>query len=136
MVDDEGNLLIIDLAGFFSWKELSELWAKRPKGLTVKAAIEQKFGPKRAKILQKFVATSEMPSWVFQSFSPVYLDRITDGAAYIQSLSELERDDKIDRRIEIKRLAWEYSEDTQDGVKTEPLSVYLDRVLKTITHPQ
>lgn len=143
MLDDHGNLMIVDLAGFFSWKELSDIWTKRPKGLTIQAAIHHQFGPKRGQLVQRFIEnfeveefSSEIPSLVYRNFSPSYFDRITDGAAFIQSKSTLDRDDKIDRRVDMKRMAWEYSEDAQDGVETGPLSAYFDELLIKMTNPE
>lgn len=136
MMTADNQLMIIDLAGFFSWKELSDLMQKKARGVTTDQCIGQQYGPKRAAILKRFLEAipSSVPGWVIDHFSTFYLDRATEAIVYIQSKTDSERDDKIERRVRIKKMAWEYSEDTMDGAETAPLSEYFDKLSEELNN--
>lgn len=67
----------------------------------------------------------------FQSY---YLNSITEMCIYLISKSDLNRQDKINIRAEIKKIAWNSEEDLDEGKKVE-FDAYLDELINTLQTP-
>jgi serine/threonine protein kinase len=182
MLDNDSNVMIIDLASFFTLEEVEAfLYSK----LTSYTAYQTPAGdeepsilplePLRVAKLEKFfydhpdvlqqitqvfterealnsmkakktmeysknaaiLATAKSPpkatystSIDFSPFEANYFDRITDICINLISKSKGNRDEKITMRTNIKKIAWNYEEDRNDGIHL-PFATYLDQLLNT-----
>jgi hypothetical protein len=60
-----------------------------------------------------------------------YFDRITEICSKLISKSNTNREEKIEMRANIKKIAWNYEEDMEDGTCL-PLITYLDLLMQTL----
>lgn len=68
------------------------------------------------------------------NLSPVqanYFDRITEICIKLISISDTNREEKIEMRANIKKIAWNYEEDMEEGISL-PLMTYLEKLLHTV----
>ena len=163
MLDKTSDLMIIDLASFFSWEELSLLFKKdrQQRSLdtdTMNARIDLQFALNRAKKLKQFlrenpqlldklhrakqkkarsvISGDETQDRDFEQFKAfifsMNFERITEVCIDIIGKSDLSKEEKIEMRVKIKKLAWNFSEDVQDGLISPSIKFYLDELVSIL----
>lgn len=74
--------------------------------------------------------TQKIRQTILDIYFPYHFDRITNICVGVLSKTDLSKEEKIDHQTKIKRLAWSYLYDAEDGIH-EPIETHLDR-LKSI----
>jgi hypothetical protein len=126
MIDGQSDLKMIDLAGFFSWKELYDWFYPNQRLESTNQASS-----KKAKILNRvFREQPEMErklrlslkqhitgkyDQLIKYYIPNYFESLTEMIRHILSKSDLQRNEKVYLYGEVKKIAWGYSEDAADG---------------------
>ncbi len=147
MFDQDANLMVIDVAGFFNWLELFEIFYKSPKNFPNKEKFINRFGPKKAKILEQFIkenpnlidkinkekklqskSTTNDFEFLKNIFTPAYFNDITEIIADIHSKSTMDSGEKVNLRSQVKQIAWKLLEDDADQIPIEPLENYFEKL--------
>lgn len=154
MLSDSSDVMIIDLASFFSWQELmgyvkEESEEVEKKGLVVesdivrKKKIEEFFAKNSALYLElkkifslnarAIAGDEEKVERAKLYFHAFYFDRITSAAIGIVDKSNLDKETKLALKTDIKRLSWSFEEDSEDGLSTlSSLEEYVDELLSAV----
>jgi serine/threonine protein kinase len=139
MLDEAADAMIIDLASFFSWEELSDHANKKNSSAT-KKGLKAPQNTLRKKKLDKFFANNPKLLQVLQEthslktkglpaekeqiekakllYHPYYFDRMTEAVVHIIAKSDFDKEKKLTMRAEVKKLSWSYKEDSEDGLTT------------------
>ena len=143
MVDQSNNIKIIDLASFFSVDEMTTFakqqspnQSEQEKGYPIKDNKMHKFFGKNPQLLTKM--QEKKPSKQ-QDFDQVqfgymlsyYFNTLTDFCASILSKSDMTREEKFELRAQIKKVAWAYTEDIEDGLNVS-IDDYFDQLTTTL----
>ena len=102
------------------FKQLQQIYEKNlqqasNKGMTKKADVE----------------ADQLDQQILQPLHAYYFNWITEICLELLLKSNLDRQTKIDLRIDIKKIAWNYQEDINEG-KKEALNSYLDELSQLI----
>ncbi len=131
MLTSEADTMIVDLASFFSYDELFVFFNGANEK---KAMVQKKPLGKREKKLKQFLSDNPKLAQKLQNINQMvpksveidhenefmltflvyYFERITEVCNEIIAKSNLSRDEKTEIRIDVKKIAWEYSEDIRD----------------------
>lgn len=84
-----------------------------------------------AKSLKKSKTFTSSASVDLTPFQAHYFDRITEICLSLISKSEGNRDEKIEMRASIKKIAWNYEEDRIEGIDL-PFPTYLDQLFNSV----
>lgn len=155
MINDDSDAIIIDLASFFSWQELigyvkeksSSLEQKRfgVQNDVIKNQKLEKFFASHTELFEKLQRMDSLQTRQFTTndvkaeqakilFTPYYSDLITDAVASIIQKSSLQKDTKLSKMAEIKKLTWSLQEDSEDGLtKTGSLDEFIEELHHIIT---
>ncbi|MEM1283512.1 MAG: protein kinase [Chlamydiota bacterium] len=156
MLDDKSDAVIIDLASFFSWNELVK-YANKDSNSSKKKAIAVHADLIREKKLDAFFkqhpkilnALKKDTSLLSKSkpendqriedtkllYHPYYFDKITEAVVSIIGKSTLEKEEKLAIRAEVKKLAWSFKEDSEDGLNTsETIDQAIDELLEILNN--
>lgn len=163
MLTHDNRVKIIDLAGFFTWEELAVVFRWKefseaegdslPKENAEEKVLEKKieglFAPKRAAILKRFFkknpqakemihlavqkndkqSLAKLQKWL----SPFYINEVTESPVFLLSRSEVDKENRIEQRIRLKKVAWDFLEDTEDGTPTAPVDDYFERAKEAVS---
>ena len=153
MLNKSYELMMIDLASFFTFDEIHEYFSTRvvkkgfsnTEGKQIKDLKIEQFFSKNAELFEKMQeiyeneALSEVKmkrkarDRLLLSYLTYYFDKITDACVQIILRSDLDRNSKINFRTKIKRSAWSYEEDVDEEVD-QPILHYLHE-LKQLSKP-
>lgn len=136
MFNKTADAMVIDLASFYSWDELVE-YVLEKNGMAAKKGLQHQAKDKKLEaffalhphLLQQLQkASTAKPKGIWEEDSEIeevklsyhvyYFDRITDAVASIIIKSDLNKEKKIAIKAEIKKLAWGFKEDYEDGNTT------------------
>lgn len=151
MLNQDFEIMVIDLASFFNFDEIHDFFStkvikkapeKTQEKMIKEMKIEQFFSKnpllfeKLHKIYQEHdLEDIEMKRKVHDhlllSYLTYYFDRITEVCVQIVLRSDLGRDERMNLRTKIKRAAWNYDEDADEGID-QPLLYYIQK-LKQLT---
>jgi len=175
MISSETDVMVIDLASFFSIAEISTFVKKtsylstsRYHSITQKLAqirretqiqnptknvkvseeklqrfflhhpelyneIQQLQQSRKSKIANYLISLSSKTtspthfSYIERFLGNYYLDKITDLCVTILRKSTITREERMDWRVRLKKISWNYQEDIDEG-KIQPVHVYLDQL--------
>lgn len=147
MLTQNYELMIIDVASFFTFDEIHEFFSTRvvKKGVYMdeekhikELKLEQFFckNPELFEKMQKIYEEHEVSEVTMKhkgrdrlllSYLTYYFDKITDTCVQILLRSDLKRNDKIKLRSKIKLSAWSYEEDVDEEID-QPLLHYLQEL--------
>ncbi|MEI8124409.1 MAG: hypothetical protein WCG42_01485 [Parachlamydiaceae bacterium] len=81
---------------------------------------------------EKETDKEESESTDFAPLHSSYFESVSEIVGDLVNKSNLPRQDKIELRAEIKKLAWNYQEDVEEGQKI-PISTYLNLLVETLS---
>lgn len=154
MLTDSLDTMVVDLASFYSFDEVLAL-AKNlnQKGNAIEKAIHKnnfheeklhKFFQQNPDILSKI--QEEMNNTViakgpslendqYKIMMPMLsynLERISELCIHLINRSDLDRETKINLFVSIKKLAWNYAEDTDEDLVI-PVDLYLEQLVEVLS---
>jgi len=107
MLDDNENIIIIDLASFFTLEEVTNI----------------------------SLAQNELQHWNQEfdigKFYVMYFEKVADFCTDILLKANFLRDEKINIKIEIKKIVWSHMEDFEEE-QMKPIDFYFDKLIETI----
>lgn len=147
MLNKSFEIMIIDLASFFTFDEIHEFFSTRvvKKGPYAKEEkqikelkIEQFFS-KNTQLFEKLkkiyqdhelsdvIMKRKARDYLLLSYLTYYFDKITDACVQIFLKSDLNRNSRVNLRTKIKRFAWNYEEDAEEEID-QPILYYIQEL--------
>lgn len=148
MLDDSGQIKVVDLASFFSWEEIFAMINNLFQGKASRGLDPAIMDPIRQKKFDQFIANhSEFFARIAQrqhqsaglvakgieleeikkEISQLLLSGLSDFCIKILMKSNCEREKKLKLYAEIKNVVWNFEEDIEEN-KNCPMESYLDNL--------
>lgn len=152
MLDDSGQIKVVDLASFFSWEEIFAMVNNKEQEKAARS-LEPVIDPIRRKKFEQFVANNpELFARIQQCqqksgglvakgidfeqikmyYSLIFINRLSDLCIKIIMKSDYKREKKLKLYGRIKNVIWSFEEDIEEN-KKRPAEFYLDRLHSTLT---
>lgn len=131
MLNDNQDLIIIDLASFFTLDEMVALFLpqKEEKESSDPKVLEKHNRVAMAPQIKRFVAKKQqqgvkqeksLKKHEISEFLPYYMESITQLCLKILNKATLEKEDQLSLNCQFKRIAWENDHDSENGHPASP----------------
>lgn len=152
MLDDSGQIKVVDLASFFSFEEIFAMMNNQPREKAARG-LEPVIDPIRRKKFEQFAAkNSELFARIQQrqqdsdglvakgvdfeqikmAFSRMFLDALSDFCIKIIMKSNYKREKKLKLYAQVKNVTWNLEEDLEEN-KNRPVEFYLNSLHRVLT---
>ncbi|MCB1114698.1 MAG: protein kinase [Chlamydiia bacterium] len=149
MLNDQHDLMLIDLASFFTFEEIESFFIKpsTPLDSTVSKAPSISLPAREAKIKAFFdkhpklknrmrhlakspkdASSKKTSSKLLNIRFSICFDQMTDICISLLSKTTLPREEKLNKLAEIKKVSWEYREDLDEEIVID-FRTYVSRLL-------